>query len=243
MKTHTLFLVLLLVLLAHDDTSAESAVHTSIGDVYEVKTGELVYREFHTFNKSPEEFMLSEYRTPKGVLIADRRVNFVNGYASDYVFTQPGLNIRNEVIRRADTIQYNSIKGDKTSAKEFTPKNIQQAVVNAGMFNAVNRDWARLIQGKTTKIDLVIPERGRTFVMTLKQVSTEKSEMAKHMNTQGKIVFNLTIASRLLRLLLDPVELGYDIDTKRLVFYQGPSNIRQSDGKKIGKIRIHYENS
>jgi len=224
--------------------TAQAELQKSVGDVYAVTSGELVYREFHTFSKPPEpEFMQTQYKAIDGRVIAERRVNFVNGLAGDYVFKQADLNIENEVIRGQNSIEYRGTNGDKTSTKSFSPKNLKTAVVNAGMFNAVERAWPKLIAGETVKIDLVVPERGRTFTMNLRQVSLEKSKMAKHMSIDGKVVFNLTIANRLLRLIVGPVELGYDTKSKRLVFYQGPSNIRRADGKKIGNIRISYKNS
>ncbi len=223
---------------------AHAEIQYSVGDVYDVKSGELIYREFHTFSKPPAQaFMQTEYKAPEGSLIAERRVNFSDGFASDYVFEQAGLGIRKEVIRGDENIRYISTESGKADTKSFSPKRIESVVVNAGMFNAVEREWDALMAGEKVKIDLVVPERARTFRMVMKRVPANDSEMAKHLNTDNKAVFKLSIGNRLLRLIVGAVELGYDTETKRLVFYQGPSNIRRDNGKKIGDIRIAYKNS
>lgn len=223
---------------------SHSQILRSLGDVRSASTNELIYQEHHTFSKPPaEEFMQTEYKTLDGSLIAKRKVNFINGYASDYVFEQVQPKLKSTVVREADQIQYINEKNGEVETKTFSVDDLNSAVVNAGMFNAVEREWDRLINSEKVAINLVVPERGRTFSMNIKQVKLEDSKMSKHMEVDGKIVFNLVIASRLLRLLVAPVELGYDTETKRLVFYHGPSNLRTPDGKKYGDIWITYKNS
>jgi len=232
--------ILFVFLSAH----AHAEIQRSVGDVHEVSSNQLIYQEHHTFSYSPDdEYMQTEYKALDKSIIAKRRVNFDNGYAKNYVFEQPGLNQKISVVRGETEIEYIVEKGDEIKSKSFSVDDISTAVVNAGMFNAIERHWSQLINGEKISIDLVVPERSRTYTMNISQVKLDGSKMSERMATEGKIVFNLVIASRLLRLLVAPVELGYDLNTKRLVFYQGPSNIKKPSGKKFGDIWIKYDNS
>ena len=235
--------ILSFILVVFFSGHSHAEVQRSVGDVHEVSSNKLIYQEHHTFSYSPaDEYMQTEYKALDKSIIAKRRVNFDNGYAKDYVFEQPGLNQKTSVVRGESEIEYIAEKGDEVKSKSFSVDDISTAVVNAGMFNAVERHWSQLIKGEKISIDLVVPERGRTYTMNISQVKLDGSKMSEHMATEGKIVFNLVIASRLLRLLVAPVELGYDLNTKRLVFYQGPSNIKKPSGKKYGDIWIKYDN-
>lgn len=224
--------------------STEAQLLTSIGDVFDTKTDQLIYREFHTFDKSPSrENMRTSYKDLDNKEIGTRTVNFsVTGYASDYVFKQPELGIDKRVVRSTGKITYTELDGRQKTIKEFSPKNMNTAVVNAGMFNAIERAWPELNNGQSVEINLVVPDRARTFKMVVQKVAIDESNLAKHLDTQDHIVFKMRIANRFLRLLVAPVELGYNIKTKRLTYYQGPSNIRKPDNKEYKEIRVIYTN-
>ncbi len=234
----------LLSLLAIFANTANSQTRSSVGDVYEVESGTLIYREFHTFSSEPgNEFMQTQYKAPTGELLAERAVDFNNGYASAYVFKQLEPLTVKQVTRNDEGIEYKEVNGDKVKNHSFTVKNLNKAVVNAGMFNAVQRAWPQLINGEATLIDIVVPNRKRAFTMELKAVDVTTTNMAKYLATDSLIAFKLRLKSRLLRLIVPPIELGYNKNSKRLVFYHGPSNILKSNGKPYKKIRVLYTNS
>ena len=243
MKTIAILIIkaLLTSLLAFGNSHAE--VIRSIGDVHSVNDGRLIYREHHTFSKfSEDEFTLTEYKTIDGKLIASRKVDFQNGYASGYVFEQPELNIRTEVKRGKTDISYLSIQGSEKVSKSYALKDIETAIISAGMFNAVERNWGALESGKAVTFNLLVPDKERTYSMRLKRIKIEGSNLSKYLPTAGNISFELKINNGFLRLLVPAIELGYDADSRQLVFYQGPSNLKKSDGGKIGEIWITYKN-
>lgn len=240
---NTKYYVSLCLLLSFAEFSFAQAQHF-VGDVYEVKSSKLIYQEHHLFSKEPQnEFMQTQYKSVSGDVIAERRVNFNNGYASDYVFTQLGQSIEKKVVRGEQKIQYRETLGDKQATHDFSVKNINTAVVNAGMFNAVERAWPQLLNGENVTIDIVVPKRKRTFAMVLEKVETSATEMPTYLDAQGKIALKLRIKNRLLRLIVPPIELGYDAASKRLVYYRGPSNIVKDNGKPYKTIRVLYTNS
>lgn len=242
MKKLTTLVFAFAMILKMTPTVAETL--TSVGEVYDVKTNDLIYREFHTFNKAPlNESMHTTYKDLDGQVIAQRTVNFDAGFASNYVFQQPGLGIEKRVERRENSITYTESIRDKTTAKEFEPKNVNTAVVNAGMFNAIQRAWPKLIGGETIEINLVVADRGKTFKMLVEKVDFTKTNSANFLDMKNHVVFEMRIASRFLRFLVPPIELGYDIHTKRLKLYQGPSNIRKANKKSYKEIRVIYVNS
>lgn len=241
MKKLTTLVFAFAMILKMTPTVAETL--TSVGEVYDVKTNDLIYREFHVFNKTPlNESMHTTYKDIDGQVIAQRTVNFNAGFAANYVFQQPGLGIEKRVNRKSKSITYTEINAEKSTVKTFEPKNISTAVVNAGMFNAIDRAWPKLSKGETIEIDLVVPERGRTFKMLVEKVDIEKTDSVKFLERNELTVFKMRIANRFLRLLVPPIELGYSTNTKRLTYYQGPSNIRKPNNKAYKEIRVIYSN-
>jgi len=241
MKKLTTLVFAFAMILKMTPTVAETL--TSVGEVYDVKTNDLIYREFHTFNKAPlNESMHTTYKDLDGQVIAQRTVNFDAGFASNYVFQQPDLGIEKRVNRESKSITYTEINAGKSTVKTFEPKNISTAVVNAGMFNAIDRAWPKLSKGETIEIDLVVPERGRTFKMLVEKADIEKTNSVKFLERNELTVFKMRIANRFLRLLVPPIELGYSTKTKRLTYYQGPSNIRKPNNKAYKEIRVIYSN-
>ena len=219
---------------------------SSVGEVFEVSTGELVYREFHQFTSGErpgqKQSMVSTYKDINGNIIGSRRVEFQDGYASAYSFSQPELGIKKNVIRGVKSITYSGTEGDKSVEKEFTPKAIKTAVVNAGMFNAVERAWAELITGEVVTIDLVVPDRAKAYAMQLKRVNLKDTSIPNSIQGNDTVAFTLSINNRLLRLLVPPVELGYDVPSRQLIYYRGPSNLKKASGDSYKTIEVLYNN-
>lgn len=234
----------MLTLAIYGPASAETS--NSIGKVFEVSSGDLVYREFHEFvsgeQNGEKQSMVSTYKDVDGKIIGSRRVEFTGGYASAYSFSQPGLGIKKSVKRGETSISYSATEGDKSIEKEFTPKAIKTAVVNAGMFNAVERAWNELIAGDSVTIDLVVPDRAKAYAMQLKRVDLKDTSIPISIQGDDTVAFTLSINNRLLRLLVPPVELGYNISSKQLIYYRGPSNLKKPSGESYKTIEVLYNN-
>ena len=50
----------------------------------------------------------------------------------------------------------------------------------------------------------------------------------------------MEIGNRLLRLLIDPIDLAYDLESRRLLVFEGISNLNNDDGKSYN-ARIVFE--
>nr|MBX2849067.1 hypothetical protein [Acidiferrobacterales bacterium] len=96
--------------------------------------------------------------------------------------------------------------------------------------------------GKPVNFLLAAPERGKSYNMKLQKTALDSSAMSDHIqHNKHQILFHLTLENKLLRRLIPPIELGYDVVSRKLVFYSGPSNLRHADGSKMGTVNILYK--
>ena len=86
------------------------------------------------------------------------------------------------------------------------------------------------IMKKTAKIKLILPGKFDYFTFKMSLVSQK----------QGVASFNLRLNSFLLRMFAPSMKLKYNLKSKRLQSYQGPSNLLDQEGKRPD-VLICYE--
>lgn len=108
--------------------------------------------------------------------------------------------------------------------------NVPEPVVIDGGFNRFIKDhWADLSSGEPLPFNFVAPSQLDYFAF----------EAVKTAAGPGAITFAIRPANKVLRLLVDPIEVTYDVPTRRMTRYRGLSNINDARGKSL-KVRLVY---
>lgn len=190
--------------------SAVSAQAESVvGEAYADDDGALRYREVHTCSVDGEECLV-EYRYPGGDLFARKRVDYRKSMQS------PSLHI--EDLRVGETLQ---IDGDFYS----------DVVVDAGFDHYVRLRWDALAGGETVKFPFLVAGRSKPLDMLAKKGDDACPD--------SRLCLVITLDNWLLAAIVSPIRLEYDTASRRLLQFQGVSNIRDEQGKSQ-QVKIDY---
>jgi len=221
-------------------------IRTLVGNARDLKTHAFVYTEDHIFDDDPANTLMStRYLDPNDALIGERLVNFNQGRVLGYEFKQTQLGISKSVVRATSQINYVTTQKGKTTRKNYNPEPDEDILINAGLFNLVEREWSTLSAGEKVKFELAIPPPAsrRTINMVVQATEYSSSPAAEFMPNENLATFLMVVSNRLLRFLVEPIHLGYYKDTKQLAFYQGPSNLQNEKGEAMKPVYILYERS
>nr|HNH29964.1 hypothetical protein [bacterium] len=101
----------------------------------------------------------------------------------------------------------------------------EPAVIDAGFHFFIEQHWSALLNGETKTFYFVAPSQLDYFSFRVyKSGETQNG---------GRTAYQLTmdIDNFLLRLFVDPIRLTYDPESRKLIGYEGISNIYNDEGK------------
>ncbi|GBF39850.1 hypothetical protein [Leptospira johnsonii] len=208
------------------------------GTAYDLETGNLLYRDFHeeTWESGRHISSIITYKDPNGKTFAKKRISFLQNrtlpefqledYRDGYLeggILQKG-NLVKLFFRRKleDAIQEKSVdSGNHLSA------------MDGGFDYFVIDHWDELRAGKKIKFNFLVP------------VETDKFEFVAEKTKEGEykgkpaLFLRLKIANAILSVFVKPIDLVYDIESKRIMEFRGTSNINDENGKSY-KVKIVY---
>lgn len=202
--------------------------------------GKLVYTEKHkvTFDSAQKPVRAkTEYIDPSQKVIATMETEFGNSIsAPDHVFK----NLRSEHIHgikytESNTVLYFSDKGAAEKSKNF-PREFDKnflAVGGQGLFYYLRENYSEVQKRKRIPLKFLIPGRLDVYDFEL-ELKGEK---------EGVAHIELHIKNWILRIFAPKLDVYYDINNKRLVSYQGLSNITDEKGQtQVVNITYKYAN-
>jgi hypothetical protein len=202
--------------------------------------GKLVYTEKHTVNFDNAQKPVrakTEYLDPSLRVIATMETEFKNSIsAPDHIFR----NLRSghvHGIRYNDknTVLYYSDKGAAEKSKNF-PREFDKdslAVGGQGLFYYLRENYSEVQKRKKIPLKFLIPGRLDVYDFEL-ELKSEKDGIAH---------IELHIKNWILRIFAPKLDVYYDINNKRLVSYQGLSNITDEKGQtQVVNITYKYVN-
>ena len=182
-----------------------------VGEAFALESGSLLYREHHFCKDSASKCSI-EYRDQ-----------------DDQVFARKDLDYSINVL--APTLQFSDLRLSQHVSVDLSES--VDLVVDAGFDNFVRSRWNDLSVGEPVDFEFKIVGREAP----LKMVAHNKPEADCGMNS---LCLEVRLNSWLLRRFVDPIRLTYDRDTRRLMRYQGISNIRAVDGGSLN-VDIIYQ--
>ncbi len=182
-----------------------------IGQAFERGSDRLLYEEHHFCN---EDTTLCQvfYLNATGDLFARKDIEYQKAPAA------PGLlfqDFRKDLEIRID------------------PSEDSELVVDAGFDNYVRQRWLELSGGESIRFPFLIAGRDRPLAM---RAGPDKDDDCEESN----VCLEIELDSWLLGMIVDPIELTYDRDTRRLLRFQGISNLKDDEGGSQ-QVDIRYQ--
>ncbi|HSZ72702.1 MAG TPA: hypothetical protein VK750_08490, partial [Cytophagaceae bacterium] len=202
------------------------------GIATDLKSNRFYYVEEH--KEITEHHVLKEtviqYRDSVGAIIAKKVINYSenkvtpsfeqNDYRDGYT---EGVSFNNHKL----VFKFRKNKTEKVKTKFIdVPENL---VVDGGFNYYIKNNWKKLTNGETLVFNFAVPSQLDYFSFRL----------YKESETTDVVVFKMEPDNFLLRKLVDPIHVTYKVSTKRILKYEGLSNINDKRGKSY-LVKIMY---
>lgn len=204
---------------------------------YARESDQLLYSEQHRQCRDADGKPLRgeiEYFDPDGQLVGYKWLDYSPGsVAPDFELVNQMANYREGARRSAGKIELSRMDPGKSleSRKISVPRG--DFVIDSGFDEFVRQKLDVLRRGDTLRLTLVVPGRLDSY-----KFRAGKFEEVERMGRRAwKIIVEHD--SMLVRFLVDPITLYYDAETRRLLEFQGISNIAGADGENFD-ARIEY---
>lgn len=207
-----------------------------MGKVYD-RENQLVYTEQHTEKYSNEGKLLSintVYYDPSKKPFAKLNSDFVkNPYAPDYKYEDERMSRYDGIksIKGKDTIIAFAKPNKDKDLKEKEFRISEDLVSGQGLYSYVYANFDKLLNmKKSIYVDFLVPMQQEKYAFILEQSS----------KTEEQVVYKIKFRNWLVRLFAPFILVTYDIKTKMLLEYQGPSNVPGKEGE-VQNVVIKYE--
>ena len=199
----------------------------AVGEAFDMNDQSLRYREYHYYSDDNLSHKVI-YRDADNTLMAEKNIDYRSGFNTpEYALLVGPEQHRSSVQWQKDQLKLHRAGGDLVQLEATYP-----LVIDAGFDHYVRENWLQLTAGDTLHFYFPLVNRS-----TLAKLRIKKSFCSY--NTSTDTCFRLEVSNWLLRLLLDPIELGYSTESMSLTRYRGLSNIEDQQGKGM-VVDIHY---
>lgn len=232
------FLIFTLCILTIGKSIFSSDVVKYRGEAYDLETGEYIYSENHEeirnngipisstvyYKDKNEKVIAKKTVSYKKSIVAPSYTlkDFRNGYKEGAKYDKNG-----NLILFTQENSKSKLKQTKVSPKK-------PIVMDQGFDKFIQMKWDDLKKGKNVLFQLPSPYKQDVFEFRIRKISKEK------FLKQEAYLFNVEINNAFFRMLLKPIKLYYNVNTKKLLGYIGVSNINDKNGKSY-KAKILFK--
>ena len=236
---------LLLVLCVCSTLAYSKSVIEFTGTAYDIDSEKMLYREQHRINVNEAgEYLSSEVRYSglDGNIIAIKTLDFSKSQTMPqltFIDKRVDSNIKVDPLNgdAQNTVRIFSERGEARKLSQVKISSSASSIIDAGFDLFVIKNWQPLLAGKTIGMDFLALTRAQYIGFELEAVSSKG-------RSDGLLVLSLRPSSFFIRLLMDPIYLTYDINSRRLLRFEGLTNIENVEGgQDIGDnfvARIEY---
>ncbi|WP_156013252.1 hypothetical protein [Thioalkalivibrio sp. HK1] len=221
---------------------ANDRMQIRVGFACDRQSGEFLYQEIHEERWESGQLMEDRvgYRSPQGEEFAAKRVDYrASPVTPDFALDDRSTGHRESLERDRQSgalrVSYRA-PGDRsdTSMKSEVLEGRIDPIADAGFERMLLQSWDRLLAGETITRPFLIPSYLQVIDMRLRhRPQAGDTESAKIPSLPDLVRFELTIDSFWLRLVVPAIEVYYESKTKELVRYEGPSNLRNAQGRNL----------
>lgn len=200
------------------------------------KSLEFIYKEIHEelFEEGKHIRTITSFVCDQNNEFAKRELDFRNSFQKPtYRLMDKRSGLMEEVTYKGNNqfeIRYR--KNTKSKLKEksiFVP---EPAIVDGGFNYFIKNNWDRILSEEQLNFNFLSVAFQDYFSFRIYRV--------KEKETKNKIVvLKMETQSALLRMLMNPIYISYDLNTRRILKYEGISNIRNNKGSSY-KALLQY---
>jgi len=217
--------------------TAQTTSDTVVGFARDLTTERYLYTEVHELSSAPDGRVLSgvsRYFDPQGREVARKTLDYrfhrtvpryrldipAQGYAEGIVAENP------------DAVAFKSYKGKEE--RRSLPMAPAPVAADSGFNQLIMDLWPRIRAGETVRFGLIVAGRTARYEFRARRM--------EDVTIQGTAATRVRVEpDSVLRFVVDPIVLTYDIAGTRLMVYEGVSNILDPEtGKVYPKVRITY---
>src|SRR5450432_1471671 len=208
-----------------------AAPEMSAGNAYDLKSGSLLFHEAHyryTTAGMPEQLVL--YSCPDGRAFA-RKLSRDDGdaQAPDFDLIDARLNYHEGVRRLADRREVYVKRTAEMPEQADTLVVPPDGVIDVGFDEFARRHWNELAAGQSLSLPFLVPSRRVFYSFKAKQDNAISA---------ATLTVRLSLGAWY-AFLLPHIDVIYDRASRRLLRYEGLSNIRNAEGKSYN-VRIEF---
>ena len=219
------------ILGASGSAYAAATAEFHAGDAFDLKSGVLLFREEHfRYSAGDVTQQLALYRCPDGRPFA-RKLSRDNGdaQAPDFDLVDARLNYLEGVRRIADRREVYVKRSAELPEQVETLVVPRDGVIDVGFDEFARRHWDDLAAGKTLSLPFLVPSRRVFYTFNAKtDTAPSATTMTVRLSVGAWYAF-----------LVPHLDVIYDRASRRLVRYEGLSNIRNAQGKSYN-VRIEF---
>ena len=234
MSRHLGIFLLVASILLSPVAAAEERWRT--GTAYDLSTGQLLYREYHLETLVAGKIAQDDVRYvhADGQALAAKRVDFGHRAQTpefELVDVRTG---HREGLRLNERGEYvvTFRRSDQGAPRSQTLQNTDRALADAGFDRFIETSWDQLVAGEALVRQFLVPSELTFFEFRIRQLRTDDDDT--------NVTFVMEANNLLLRMLTPAISVQYDGVTRRLLRYEGPSNIRDPNGLNY-QVRIDFE--
>lgn len=211
--------------------------YDSKSSAFDINSGDFLYNEFHydVYSDNNLKKRISKFVDEKGNIISKREMLFKND------FTKPDFEIEDFRIgykEGAVVIDSNIVKVYKRDSFEYpTEENTLQIdgefVIDGGLTYFFRKHWGKLINDEVIDFYFIAPNR-----LDYYSFRVSKYDIVDVNGFSGMRLL-LEPSSFILRAFVDPIYITYDLVTRDILYYEGVSNVYNSNGD-IYNVKIDY---
>jgi hypothetical protein len=218
---------------------------TFTGKAYALDSERLLYIERHYIKLTATgEYLSSQvsYFDPDEQLIAAKYLDFSDSqWMPKLKFIDKRIDAKIEVETIGKGQHYVRILKDRDGKRQISEVKTDYqytSIIDAGFNLNVMANWQPLLEGNAIDIDFLALTRSEYIGFTLEQENPETKV------EKGQMILSLRPKNFFIRLLMAPIYLTYDIQYKRLIRFEGVTNLEMVEqGKGLGDnfvARIEY---
>ena len=225
----------LLLVLVLSPAASRAALTFEEGVARDPSSQAELYREQHWVRseggRTLERLVL--YRCPDGIAFGRKQVDYRHStVAPEFRFQDQRSGYLEGLARRGATPTVFFRPGAGAAEKSMGLPS-PQLVADAGFDEFVRRQWLPLVAGKAVPLDFAVPSRLESLGFTARRVgeATVGGERA--------YIFRLRLGG-LLGYVVPSIDVYYGQQSRRLLRFQGLSNLRGDDGRNPLNARIDF---
>jgi len=226
----------LFVFSTHDDVAADQ--HWRVGRAYDKDSGALLYEERHVERRDGDEVVGAEvkYLDSRGHIFAVKQVDFsANPLAPEFRLHNRRTGHLEALRRLAEgTVEVRFQAAGTSQATKADLLAPLGSLADAGFDRFIEANWDELLKGDPMACRFLVPSRLEFMNFRVRHQDAG--------DDFGIVYFALELDSALLRLVVPSITVAYDRATRRLLRYEGMSNIRDAAGDNYD-VRIEFNYS